>query len=630
MDKDQDSAASAPDGGLPPLGHSYLVLAGPGTGKTTLLVERVRQFLESPLGRTQRALALTFTNKAAGEMKARLGAAVPDLEDRVFIGTFHRFAHHVLRAHGQAIGIAKDFVVYDEKDQRVLLTQLQERGDVSTGVDIESLVYAFSRLKSRGRLRRSDSEPEGISEQLNEIHGVYARAMRAAHALDFGDLILECSRLLSEKPAIRKIYRTAYRHVVVDECQDTTPAQFELLRELVDPSLQEMFAVADEDQLIFEWNEARAETLNRVSDEFRAAIFYYTLSHRCPRNIVEAANAVIRNNRARFAGKPEISAARETEYPIWLYEASDEQAEAEFVAASIRDLLAGGTRAKDVVVVARARRLLDQVEEELEGVGVPAARPTLGGLGGSEEAEVVLRLLRWLQNARDEQSARQVLQFVCPSGLGEFETGLQQAREQGVSFSAAMLPDSSDAKLKGVLESVELWRRLIGDTRRLLDELKRDLPQWLEGESEERREEVQRVLGELVSVRAQVSVKMRLPLPEFLLSLPQSVGGGREAGKVQGAVSLLTYHQAKGLEFGVVFLVALEDGVFPDFRSAKDQRRLEEERRLFYVGITRTKSRLYLTCARRRRTAGGYERPRERSRFISEIPTQLVKTVTQE
>lgn len=618
---------------LPPPEGAYLVLAGPGTGKTTLLVRRARQLLETGALGKSKVLALTFTNKAAAEMKARLTSEIPDAEARAFIGTFHAFGSHVLRAHGHAIGIATDFVVYDERDQLALLEQLQEQGHVPSGVNLESLAHAFSRLKSRGLLGDlKQHEVPDISVSLRAMHETYRGALRAAGALDFGDLVLECVRLFRERPQVLRLYRVAFGHVLVDEFQDTTPSQYELLQMLVDASAPRLFAVADEDQLIFEWNEARLETLNRVCTDFQAKVIYATLSHRCPPNIVEAANAVIARNRFRFPGKPEIRSRRADVEPIRVFQADDEQGEALFVAVTVKELRRLGLRPADIGVIARTRRLLDSIEEALVSEGIPAARPSIAGLGGSEEAEAILRLLRWLQSSRDEQSARQVASIICPEASDVFESAVRAARAKAISVEAALAGESTSeqaAPLHKLVEHVARWRLLGRDTQRLLAALRAELPPLFpaEGDNEGAREEAERVLNELEHLRQRMSATGRIALTDFLLGLPQLVNAGALAGSSprDGSVSLLTYHQAKGLEFSAVFLTGLEAGIFPDFRSERDLRRLEEERRLFYVGITRTKSRLYLTCARNRKTLRGSLWQREQSSFINEIPGQLLE-----
>lgn len=621
---------------LPPIEGTYLVLAGPGTGKTALLVERARQIFRTAGASRIKVLALTFTNKAAAEMKSRLAGVVSGLDERSFIGTFHSFASHVLRAHGSAIGIPADFVIYNEDDQREVLRQLQSDGRLPEGLDPDNIVYTFSKLKSRGLFGgRQQEEEDGISETLRSVHNEYRRALRDSNALDFGDLILETARLFAEQPQILRLYRVAYRNILVDEFQDTTPAQYSLLHQLADSGTTNVFAVADEDQLIFEWNEARLETLNLFCEDFGAKVIYSTLTYRCPPVIVEAANAVIRNNRFRFPGKPEIRsrAGESGQDRIFVYEANDESGEGQFVADTINQLRGRGHVAAEFAVIARTRRLLDPIEQALLPANIPAGRPTPAGLGRTYESEGVLRLLRWLQNSRDEQSARRAVRFLRPEESDAFERAVEDAKKRAVPFEASLSEDATSKESPGLREIAERiikWRLSVRDTQKLLEVLRDDLSSSLEfaEDSESSVEEVRRVLDELLDLCKTVSSRGRITLPDFLLSLPQTVArvGMASAGR-EGVVSLLTYHQAKGLEFPVIFLIALESGTFPDFRSEKNLRLLEEERRLFYVGITRTKSRLYLTYSRQRRDLRGRVWPKDASRFIGEIPAELVEHV---
>lgn len=620
---------------LPPPEGAYLVLAGPGTGKTALLAQRARQLLKTAALGKSKVLALTFTNKAAAEMKARLDAEISDAAARVFIGTFHSFGSHVLRAHGHAIGIPTDFVVYDERDQLAVLAQLQEQDQVPSGVNLESLVHAFSRLKSRGLLGDiSEHEVPGISINLRAIYDIYHDALRSAGALDFGDLVLECLRLFRERPQVLRLYRVAFSYVLVDEFQDTTPSQYELLQMIVDRSAPRLFAVADEDQIIFEWNEARVETLNRVRTDFNADVIYATVSHRCPPNIVEAANAVIGRNTFRFPDKPGIRAKRVDVEPIRVFQADNEQEEASFVVQTVKELSRHGLRSGDVGVIARARRLLDEIEQAFASAGIPAARPSIAGLGGSDEAQAILRMLRWLQNSRDEQSARSVISLLYPDSLDAFENAVRAARAEATGFEAELagVPTSDDAApLHALVEFVARWRLLTRDTARLLATLRTELPPLFgdrDGD-DSAREEAQRVVDDLERLRQNLAAVGRVPLTDFLLGLPHLVSGGAlsSASRRDGSVSLLTYHQAKGLEFSAVFLTGLEAGIFPDFRSERDPKRIEEERRLFYVGLTRTKSRLYLSWSRTRPTVRGSRLERERSMFLDEIPAHLIEDV---
>ncbi len=629
---------SLEEGNLPPIEGAYLVLAGPGSGKTTLLVSRLVQILSaSSLGRT-RVLALTFTNKAAAEMKARLSEQFRDLDERCFIGTFHSFANRVLRAHGNLISIPNNFVILDQEDQKEVLRELQQSGKIPEGTDTDSVIFAFSRLKSRGALRRDGSLEPPISESLVELHQAYSERLESLNALDFGDLILEAIRLFQARRQILDFYRTAHRFILVDEFQDTTPAQYELLKLLLPSDRANIFAVADEDQLIYEWNEARQETLEQLCRDFPTTVIYSTLSYRCPPHVVEAANAVISNNRLRFQAKPEIKSrpGLQTDH-IFLHEAKNEEDEGRFVGEKIKELIASNRslQYRDIGIIARTRRILDAPEQQLRQIGVPAARPSLGGIGGSEEGQIILRLLRWLQNPRDEQGARRVLSFLCPEGICLVQEAVQEAHARSAPFESILFDNLSKSKnsqiLRNLLENVPKWRLHLQDARTLLSLVREEFSHVFAKKDDKERHaaDLLACIDELANAAKQIGTGRKVSVPDFLLALPQlvTVRGADPAAIQKGVVSLLTVHQAKGLEFKMVFLTGLEDGTFPDFRSERDGRRLEEERRLFYVGITRTKERLFLSFSIRRRDSYGRIWPREPSRFIEEIPAHLLKQV---
>ena len=501
-------------------------------------------------------------------------------------------------------------------------------GELGEGVNIDSVVTAFSRLKSKG-VSLSANQPSDqalVSESLTMLHEKYHARLARSNALDFGDLITECLRLFTEKPGIRDLYRTAYPYVLVDEFQDTTPAQFELLKAVINPSAANVFAVADEDQLIFEWNEARLETMNLYVEHFRAEMTYSTLSHRCPPAVVDAANAVIANNRLRLQTKPAIQTQLREQGTLFLHRAEDEDSEANFVADKIQTLRLSGVPLSEIAVMGRNRRCLQTIGVALDARDIPAGQPSTAGLSGDEDGEAILRLLRWLQNPRDEQSARRVIQYLKPS-LGDlFDESVRLGSREGLTLEAA-LADAPDGvqgdQVRELLSNLSQWRLLTRDTGRLITALNDDLPRLQEDPG--RGAGMLTVLETMEALLREVSNSSHTRLTDFLAGLPVVVGThahGATAGS--GAVSILTFHQAKGLEFTSVFLMGLADGVFPDFRSARDSRGLEEERRLFYVGLTRTRRDVFLTFPGSRRTTTAKTIPCEQSRFIEEIPGHLL------
>ena len=615
----------------PPIHGACIVLAGPGTGKTTLLTERVLHVLRSTPTERSKILALTFTNRAAAEMRTRLRAHGNQPDSRLFVGTFHSFAAHVLRSHGDAIGLNSDFVIFDRDDQKSVLEDLRDDGELNEGINIDSVLSAFSSLKSRGEQFSNlwPNEQTTVSEGLVLIHDKYRSRLERSNALDFGDLITECLRLFASNQGIQNLYRTAYPYVLVDEFQDTTPAQFDLLKAITDPSVTNVFAVADEDQLIFEWNEARLETLNLYLDHFRAEITYSTLSHRCPPVVVEAANAVIANNRLRLLAKPAIHTKSGERGTLFIHRADTEQSEANFVATKIQELRVSGLPLSEIAIIARNRRCLRMVGPALDSVPIPAGQPSTAGLSGDEDGQAVLRLLRWLLNPRDEQSARRLVQYLKPSSSELFDELVRSGLRQGLSLEAALAeaPDSAEGdQVRGLLANVISLRLLVRDTLKLIQALKTDMPKWTE--DPHREVGLLDALDTMEKLLGQVSNSPRIRLSDFLSSLPVVVGPRVEGiDSETGAVSILTFHQAKGLEFTSVFLMGLVDGIFPDFRSINGARTLEEERRLFYVGLTRSRRDVFLSLAAQRTTTNSRVVPCEESRFIDEIPTRLLTYV---
>ena len=607
------------------------MLAGPGTGKTTLLTERVLYVINSTADERSKILALTFTNRAAAEMRSRLRLHGDHFDSRLFIGTFHGFATQVLRSHGDAIGLDTDFVIFDQADQRAVLEELRDDGELGVGVNIDSVITAFSRLKSRG-VSLSHPQPDGQSnafESLGLIHDKYRTRLTRSNALDFGDLIMECLRLFSEKPGFRDLYRIAYPYVLVDEFQDTTPAQFELLRELVDPDKANVFAVADEDQLIFEWNEARLETLNLYLEQFKAEVTYSTVSHRCPPAVVDAANAIIANNRLRLQTKPAIQTNLRERGTIFVHEAEDENAEASFVANKIEEFRRSGVPLSQVAVIGRSRRSLESIGLALDDAAIPAGQPSTAGLSADEDGDAILRLLRWLQNPRDEQSARRVFHYLKPSLSDLFGESVRSGLREGLPLEAALAdtPDGEQGdQVRELLACLSQWRLLSRDTGRLIASLSNDLPSLFE--DSDKASGALMVLRTMETLLREVSNAPHTRLADFLAGLPVVAATNAHQETVEsGAVSLLTLHQAKGLEFTSVFLIGLVDGIIPDFRSAKKDRALEEERRLFYVGLTRTRRDIFLTYADTRRATNGRIVSCEQSRFIEEIPEALLTHV---
>ncbi len=614
---------------LPPE-QSSLVLAGPGTGKTKIIIDKLVELTDSGKLNRSRVAALTFTSKAAGELRERVGMALADSGERVFIGTFHSFGNHILKAHGTSIGVPTDFILYDEEDKRELIQRLQSSGKLSGTVSDSTIARMVERAKSA--LSTEIVAPGNgsvLRPEVERVFGVYQQALAESGALDFGDLIYQVNRLFSLRPEILDLYRTAYRYILIDEFQDTTPGQYRMLQSLYSPTVSRLFAVADEDQLIFEWNEARLETINNFIRDFSAEVIFATLSFRCPPKVVSAANAVIQHNRFRFPNKPGIVShpGHTSMGTITLLTACDATAEARQVATLVANLLASGSLAEDCAIIARASWILDSIEGELSRLGITSARPSLGGLGDTEESQILVRLLRWILNPRDAQSARRVILYLSPATY-ERALAVQAFPENEDAYYEQVLAELSRESgsadgLAEFVESLTRWRLGTTNTQWLLDHLAPELGSVLPPLLKDQKS-VLRIRSAAVQLRdySRTSyVHGRTPLSDFLLNLPRSVSTTTAPG---GVVSLLTYHQAKGLGFREVFLPGLEQGILPDYRAEGHPHALEEERRLFYVGLTRSKSNVHISYSRSRTSISGKLRDSELSQFVREIPGDLI------
>lgn len=617
--------------GLPPEG-CYLILSGPGSGKTTLLVERLAELLNTTVGRF-RALALTFTNKAAKQMQERLAHRFSDIEERVDIGTFHNIAHKILRAHGHHLGLPSDFVIYDQQDSEAVLTELIENDRLPEDLNPRNLASTLSSLKSRGVLGLNDAQAAELPESLRRIHAEYQTALAQAGAVDFGDLIVVATRLLRENLSIARLYHRAYRYILVDEFQDTTPAQYQFLRTLVNPGAPNLFVVADEDQLIYEWNEARLETLNQFVDEYHARVDFRSLTYRCPRRVVQAANAVIQRNRLRFATKPNIeplSYKPDTE-AIFLYTAANQDDEIAWVIQRVKQLLERGCEPKEIAILARQIYPLAPIESALKMESI-SSRRARGGVLATEQGRFLVSLLRLATNPFHDTSLRRVLNYFAPALREHREKILRVVAEQNLSIEAVLslvdteLSPNETTRLQHVMSLIAELRTRVNSANGAVEYLAQHWPELCQDLEEERTVFEEAITSLQVALRRN---RLRtLPLPDFLDILhftpeanePLPVPG-------PGAVSILTCHQAKGLEFPVVFVVALEEGLFPDWRSSQQTRSLEEERRLFYVAITRTQEQLYLSYAQQRASANGSVRLRRPSQFIHEIPGELISLI---
>jgi len=577
-------------------GDQLLVLAGAGSGKTKVLTYRAAWLVAFRKVAPENILLLTFTNKAAAEMRQRLyslfrklGVVLPGRKMPVFAGTFHSFALMVLRRDGRSVGLDNNFVIYDETDQQALIKkQIKELHWDEKELEPAKVRAAISRAKSAliGPEIFLAQQTEDRQRQLAVLYQRYQQALRDNGAVDFGDLLFFAVRLWRENPEVLRKYRRRYRYLLIDEYQDTNQSQYWLTK--LAARRRSLTVVGDASQAIYGWRGADYHNLLSLRRDFpKMEVVSLEKNYRSTANILAAADAVISNNTRHPI--LHLKSNRGRGEKICLYQASDEIDEAKYVVSQVQILVRQGWALNEVAILYRTNAQSRVFEETFLRYGVPYF--LLGGVGFYNRAEVkdVLALLRVAYQPEDQIAWERI----------EKNMGIRR-RRQVEAFLADKFPWSGATS--------ELLEQLVAASG-YLAKLQRDT-----ADNRRRRENI----NELFSVSEQFP-----SLEDFLNNAALFQAGDYKAPAAeQGAVRLMTIHASKGLEFRSVFLTGMEDGIFPDNRSLADGEKLEEERRLCYVGITRAKERLFLSFARRR-FRFGHRRAGVPSRFLAEIPENL-------
>ncbi len=614
------------------------ILAGAGSGKTRVLTQRIAWLVDrgaSPFS----FLAVTFTNKAATEMRRRVEGLLRQSVSGLWIGTFHGLSHRFLRAHWREASLPEAFQIIDSDDQQRLVKRLMRAQALDEARYPPRMVQAFiNGHKEAGRRARGvAASADPTQRALLQVYQAYETLCRAQGLVDFAELLLATLEVMRDHPAVREHYQRRFRHTLVDEFQDTNVVQYEWLR--LFGAGGHLFVVGDDDQSIYGWRGAEVENILRFErDHPGTRTIRLEQNYRSTGRILEAANAVIAHNAKRL-GKTLWTAGREGR-PVAVYAAYSGVDEAQFVIERIRRLLSEDGRPRDVAILYRSNAQSRLFEELLVRAGIPYR--VYGGLRFFDRAEVkdALAYLRLALN-RDDDTAFERVVNVPTRGIGARTVeGLRaKARGEGVSLWAAAVALVAAGGLSGraataVRGFVGLIERLAADAASTpLDTLieiilkETGLLDFYREEGRERGEARGENLEELVSAARFFMAEEHegQPVLEFLAHAALEAGEG-QAGEGQDSVQLMTLHAAKGLEFPVVFLTGLEEGLFPHERSLYDETRLEEERRLCYVGITRAMRELTLSYAETRRLHGE-DRYSPPSRFLTEIPDHLLDHV---
>ena len=629
-------------------GSPLLIVAGAGSGKTRVLTHRIAYLLAARGAQPGQILAITFTNKAAGEMKERVAALVGPRAKAMWVSTFHSACVRILRRESKRLGMSSSFSIYDAGDSQRLLTMVCRDLDLdpkrfpprSMGAQISNLKNELVDWETYASQAATPSE-----EVLSEIYRTYQRRLRDANAFDFDDLIMTTVNLLQAFPEAAEHYRRRFRHVLVDEYQDTNHAQYVLVKELVGPPggevpPAELAVVGDADQSIYAFRGATIRNILQFEEDFPdSRTILLEQNYRSTQTILSAANAVISRNLNR---KPKnLWSDAGSGWPVVGYVADNEHDEATFVAQTVDELSdSGDAKPRDVAVFYRTNAQSRVFEEVFIRVGLPYK--VVGGVRFYERREVrdALAYLRVLANPDDVVSLRRIVN-TPKRGIGDRAIAMVEvhADREGVGFWQALqqadrvigLQPRSVKAINGFVRLMESLRTLVDAGTGAATVLQAVLEQTgylaeLQASHDPQDESRVENLSELEAVAHEFEeAAPDGTLAGFLeqVALVADTDEIPDATDDGGVVTLMTLHTAKGLEFPVIFLTGMEDGVFPHMRSLGNSTELEEERRLAYVGITRARERLYLSRAVMR-SAWGSPQWNPPSRFLEEIPTELI------
>ncbi|MBI4398450.1 MAG: UvrD-helicase domain-containing protein [Candidatus Omnitrophica bacterium] len=623
-------------------GRALLVLAGAGSGKTRVLTHRIAYAIAQRNIPSFHILGVTFTNKASHEMGERVHRLVGR---EVWISTFHSTCLKMLRMEAGSPFVPKEFTIYDDHDQRVLIRECMKDLKLNEKqIHPKAVAEAISRAKDQLTTPQEFTRCAGdyYENQLARIYELYQKKIDEFHGLDFGDLIFKTVQMLEASPERLAEWQERFRHIFVDEYQDTNHAQYKLIR-LLSGTGGHITVVGDPDQSIYAWRGADIRNIMEFEEDFPdAKLVKLEQNYRSTNTILRAANHVILRNSGR---KPkDLWSEREEGEPIFLYEAFDEKEEAEWTVARIRDYVRLGHSLKEIVIFYRVHAQSRILEDVLRREKVPYK--IVGGVRFYDRKEIkdLVAYMRMLVSPGDEVSLKRILNAPA-RGIGKKTVEEVDAfrRKLGVTFYEAL------SRAKELTEVGPKVRARLGDFHKMAEDFRKqrlhtsleDLARkilertgyWAELEQEKtieaksRMENLREFLGVIQEFEENASLEDRSKLLENFLesiSLQTDLDGWNQTDEV---LTLMTLHTAKGLEFPLVFIVGMEEEIFPHANSYQgDRSEMEEERRLCYVGITRAKDRLHLSYANMRRLYG-YTKQNLPSRFLNEIPQGLIELI---
>ena len=647
---------------------SALILAGAGSGKTKVLTTRIAWLIQtgqvSPIG----ILAVTFTNKAAKEMLTRLSAMLPINTRGMWVGTFHGLCNRLLRAHHQDAGLPSTFQILDTQDQLSAIKRLLKVLKIDDEkYPPKQLQYFIANAKEKGQRPKDLSPADDFQAMLIKLYGAYEEQCNREGVVDFSELMLRSYELLKHHEPIRRHYQQRFRHILVDEFQDTNALQYAWLKLLANHGGQTpsaVFAVGDDDQSIYAFRGADVANMRLFERQFRPVMVKLEQNYRSHGHILDTANCLIANNSERL-GKNLRTDAGHGEL-VRLYEAPSDGAEAGWLIEEIRGLISDGYARSEVAILYRSNAQSRIIEHGLFSAGI--AYRVYGGLRFFERAEIkhALAYLRLLENPNDDTSFSRVVNFPT-RGIGarsiEALQDIAKNQQSSLYTAASFLEGKAGTSLNGFIRLIDYMRESTKNNTlpELIDFVLQNcglIQHYLaEKEGQDRIENLQELINAATAFIAEEGIgqdtKALTPM-EFNTSIPTEPlfenqtsnpspvemsplaaflshasleAGDNQAQAGQEAVQLMTVHASKGLEFKAVFITGLEEGLFPHENSLNEDKGLEEERRLMYVAITRARDRLYISHTQSRMLHGQvrYNLP---SRFLEELPKQSIKMLT--
>ena len=622
------------------LSQNSLVIAGAGSGKTRVLIQRILWLVEDNDYSPFSVLAVTFTNKAAKEIKSRLFETLNISIESMWVGTFHGICYRILRANYEKVSLPRNFQIIDTDDQVRIIKRIMKDNEIDNSQILPKQVAWYINKKKDQSIRSNKTKDDDfISIQYNKIYKIYEKYCNESGLVDFGEIILRTLELLKNNKEVKLYYHNLFKSILIDEFQDTNTIQYELIKILTNDNTS-VFAVGDDDQSIYGWRGAKIENIDKFQKDYKdTKVFRLEQNYRSSGNILNAANSVILNNSSRM-GKNLWTDDKNGD-PIKIFSASDEGDEANFVIETIQNHLSEDYKKSEIAILYRSNAQSRVFEEKLIMKGIPYK--IYGGFRFFERAEIkdVVAYMRLAVSSKDDNSFERIVN-TPPRGIGEKTKNLlrefAKSKKKTLYESIPLaIEDSIFTKKSG--ESLTQFYNLIQVIKSILE--KDDLPfqineiikvsqiksMYEKSKTEQSRSKLEN-LDELISAAQEflnADVDENETIIDAFLTHTSLESGEGQGSDWDECIQMMTLHSSKGLEFPIVFLVGLEENLFPS-RMSIEEDNLEEERRLCYVGITRARQKLYISHAQMRRQYGSenYCMP---SRFLSEIPKDVVEEI---